>query len=288
MKATKIWAKNMVILAVSDTHIGYSNSNADAFDAFLKQTIDGSDVDTLVVLGDCFDMWRRDVSGLFQENHEILQSILALKQKKDVQYIVGNHDYHFLHLVNHKYPLVFEKDLTLQGNGITYLFKHGWEFDDEQWPPVMEALCDNLSDEGGQIRSDIWSIITSESQKMGQDMGSIKDIVKRYCGKVECIFDLHKDEYLRRLMTPPAERVSVAFSSVEEKAAKSVKAGQLLVFGHTHRPFVSPTQNLVNTGSWVSDEKTFNTWVELDGVNIRLMRWGVGDITAAYTKIIPI
>lgn len=108
---------------------------------------------------------------------------------------------------------------------------------------LWEALCDNLSDESGQIRTDIWNIVTSESQRMDQDMGSIKDIIKRFCGEIECIFDLHKDQYLRRLMTPPPERVSVAFSGVEEKAAKSIKPGELLVFGHTHRPFVSPTQN---------------------------------------------
>lgn len=278
----------MAILAVSDVHIGYANSDTDAFNTFLKELAGRSDVDTLVILGDCFDMWRRDVSGLFQENHETFQLILALKQKMAVHYIVGNHDYHFLSLVDHKYPFVFEKDLTLQGNGITYLFKHGWEFDDEQSPPVMEALCDNLSDEGGQIRSDIWNIITSESQKMNQDVGSIKDIVKRYCGELVCIFDRHKDEYLSRLMTPPVKRVSVAFSGVEKKAARSVKEGELLVFGHTHRPFVSPTQHLVNTGSWNNDEKTFNTWVELDGVNIRLMQWDVGDITTAYTENVPI
>ena len=276
----------MVILAVSDVHIGYSNSNADAFDAFLKESIGRPDVGTLVILGDCFDMWRRDVSGIFLENHEILQSILAIKQKKDVHYIVGNHDYHFLHLTDHNYPLVFEKDLTLQGDGIVYVFKHGWEFDDEQCPPVMEALCDNLSDESGQIRSDIWNVITSVSQKTGQDFKLVEDVVKRNCGKFECIFERHRDEYLQRLITPPVARVSVAFGSVEEKAAKSVETGQLLVFGHTHRPFVSPTQNLANTGSWISDEKTFNTWVELDGKNIRLMQYGIGDITQAMTKTI--
>ena len=92
-------------------------------------------------------MWRRDISGLFLENHQILQSLLTLKQKKPVYYVAGNHDYHLLKLVDHRYPLEFEKDLTLPGNGVTYVFKHGYEFDSEQWPPLMELLCDNTSDE---------------------------------------------------------------------------------------------------------------------------------------------
>jgi hypothetical protein len=27
--------------------------------------------------------------------------------------------------------------------------KHGYEFDPEQWPPIMELLCDNTSDVAG-------------------------------------------------------------------------------------------------------------------------------------------
>jgi UDP-2,3-diacylglucosamine pyrophosphatase LpxH len=276
----------MVILAVSDVHIGYSKSDVDDFKAFLKETINRPEVESFVVLGDCFDMWRRDVSGIFLENHDILESLLELKQKKTLYYIVGNHDYHLLKLIDHKYPFEFKENLTLPAGNISYVFKHGWEFDDEQCPPVMEALCDNLSDEGGQIRSDIWSIITSSSNKMGQDIGLVENVVKRNCGKFECIFEKHRDEYLQRLLTPPPARTSVAFGSVEEKAAKTVKEGELLVFGHTHRPFVSPTQNLVNTGSWNTDEKTFNTWVELEGKNVKLMKFGVGDVTAQLTQTV--
>jgi len=158
----------MVILAVSDVHLGYSQSNVSDFDAFLQTTIDRDDVDALVVLGDFIDMWRRDISGIFLENHQILQSLLALKQKKTVYCVAGNHDYHLLKLVDHKYPIEFKKDLTLPGNGVTYVFKHGYEFDSEQWPPIMELLCDNTSDEFGQVRSDIWDRLTSAGQTWSQ------------------------------------------------------------------------------------------------------------------------
>ena len=274
----------MVTLAVSDIHLGYSESNVDAFNAFLRETIKRNDVEAFVILGDCIDMWRRDVSGLFLENHQTTELILALKQKTDFHYVVGNHDYHLQDLVDHKYPFQFEKNLTLPKKDVTYVFKHGWEFDDEQSVPVMELLCDNLSDEGGQIRSDIWTWITARAK----DLKSIEQVIKKNSEKG--FFFFHKNteriQYFQRLLTPPKDRLSTAFSGVEKKAAASVEEGQLLIFGHTHRPFVSPSQNLVNTGSWVSDEKTFNTWVELDGKNIRLMQFGVGDITAQFTKMI--
>ena len=139
----------------------------------------------------------------------------------------------------------------MPGNGVTYVFKHGYEFDSEQWPPLMELLCDNTSDEAGQVRSDIWDQLTSS----GQTLDSIKDLIELH---------FSKEKYLQNLLTPPKDRLSTTFGEVEKKAAQSVQDGQLLVFGHTHRPYVSPTQNLVNTGSWVKDEEIFNTYVELD------------------------
>jgi len=100
------------------------------------------------------------------------------------------------------------------------------------------------------------------------------------------ILHFTKENYVQHLLTPPKIRLSATFGEVEKKAAQSVQEGQLLVFGHTHRPFVSPTQNLVNTGSWVNDEETYNTYVELDGKNIRLMKYGQGDIIKEMTRIV--
>jgi len=264
----------MTILVVSDVHLGYTQSNVDEFDAFVQTAIDRTDVDTLVILGDFIDMWRRDIIGLFLENHQILQSLLKLQQKKTIYYVAGNHDYHLLKLVDHKYPLEFKKDLTLTGKDVTYVFKHGYEFDSEQWPPIMELLCDTTTDEIGQKRSELWDRLTLA----GQTLEPIKYLIE--------ILHSTKENYVQHLLTPPTVRLSTTFGEVELKAAQSVQDGQLLIFGHTHMPFVSPTQNLVNAGSWVKDEKTYNTYVELDGKNIRLVRYGQGDITKEMTRIV--
>ena len=264
----------MVILVVSDVHLGYSQSNVDEFDMFLQTTMDRTDVDILVILGDFIDMWRRDIIGLFLENHQILQSLFKLQQKKTLYYVAGNHDYHLLKLVDHKYPLEFKKELTLPGKDVSYVFKHGYEFDSDQWPPLMELLCDTTTDEVGQVRSDIWDRLVSA----GQTLEPIKYLIE--------ILHSTKENYVQHLLAPPKVRLSTTFGEVELKAAQSVQDGQLLIFGHTHRPFVSPTQNLVNAGSWVKDEKTYNTYVELEGKNIRLVRYGQGDITKEMTRIV--
>ncbi|HZT36198.1 MAG TPA: hypothetical protein VFA15_09780, partial [Nitrososphaera sp.] len=53
-------------------------------------------------------------------------------------------------------------------------------------------------------------------------------------------------------------------------AADSRQGDEILVFGHTHRPFVSLDGKVVNSGSWVADAAIANTFVELDGSSARL------------------
>ncbi len=262
---------NVVIIVVSDTHLGYSNSNSKQFEDFLDDVYHRGNVKALVILGDFIDMWRRDVSGIFLENSSILQKLLTLKQKMKIYCVAGNHDYHLRKLQNHEYPLEFREDLVIPSNGKKYRFKHGWEFDLAQNKFVMERLCHNMSDEAGKIRSDFWDLIKSR--------GKISKTLKG-------LFDYHKgkDKYLKHLLTPPRKRLTPSIiTDVERRAFASVKSGEILVFGHTHRPFVSSTNNLVNAGSWVSDEEITNTYVELEGVKIRLMRYGKGEITDRVT-----
>jgi predicted phosphodiesterase len=54
-------------------------------------------------------------------------------------------------------------------------------------------------------------------------------------------------------LQPPEERIMPYLSDVEKKAYLTVKDGEVLVFGHTHRPFIRNDSKIVNTGSWVKD-----------------------------------
>jgi UDP-2,3-diacylglucosamine pyrophosphatase LpxH len=247
--------------------LGYANSNADHFRDFLDELSKRSDVDTFVILGDFVDMWRRDVSGLFLEFNDILERVLELKQKMKVYCVAGNHDFHLLKLASDQYPLQFQRDLTLQGDGVTYVLKHGWEFDPEQREPIMELLCYNLSDDSGRVRSDVWDTLKRAG---GDILDSVSDLV-----------DLHQggDHYIQHLMTPPGVRLSTSYSEVENRALSSAGPGQILIFGHTHRPFLSASKRVANSGSWVSDESLTDTYVEIEGAEIRIMRYGVGEIT---------
>jgi len=275
----------MVVLVVSDIHLGYlgpSGSDDNAFKLFLQQTTTRDEVDTLVILGDFVDMWRRDVSGIFLENHEILDLILELQQQGKTVYVAaGNHDYHLLKLDDHNYPFKqpFKDVFSLPIDGPdnpNYIFEHGWQFDEEQCPPIMELLCHNLSDDAGQVRSDIWDHATS----FGQDLDKIKKAVEKSCGKISCIFENERNNYLQHLMTPPNQRKTRPFRNVEKRAATEPKPkGAILIFGHTHRPFVNAAKGLANAGSWVKGEKTFDTYLELNEKDIKLMQFDQTDVT---------
>jgi UDP-2,3-diacylglucosamine pyrophosphatase LpxH len=260
------------MVVASDQHLGYANSNSQDFESFLDELSQRSDVDTFVILGDFVDMWRRDVSGVFLENNQILEKVLALKQKMKVYCVAGNHDFHLLNLLDHNYSLQFQKELTLPGNGVTYVLKHGWEFDFEQRESIMELLCYNMSDDAGRTRSDVWDGVRNLG---GEVMNSLQDLI-----------DLHQgqDQYIQHLLTPPHVRLASTYSDVENRALASVAAGQLLIFGHTHRPFLNASKNVANSGSWVSDENVTNTYVEIDGTQIHIMRQGVGDITQQLSR----
>ncbi len=254
------------VLVASDQHLGYQNSNSQDFGNFLDEVSNRNDVETLVILGDFIDMWRRDVSGLFLENSRILDQVLALKLKIKVYVIAGNHDYHLLNLLDHAYPFEFLEKLVLDGGAIKYRFVHGWEFDLAQQPPLMEALCHNLSDEAGQVRSDVYSNI----QKLANDF---KELFSFHGGQ---------DGYINHLMLPPEQRLAPYLTDVENRACSSLNEGEILVFGHTHRPFVSTTGRVVNTGSWVSNAPVHNTYAELDGDQVRLMVYGGSEILERY------
>jgi UDP-2,3-diacylglucosamine pyrophosphatase LpxH len=244
------------VLVASDQHLGYVNSEVDCFNAFLDFVSKRSDIGQLVILGDWVDMWRRDVSGLYLEFRVSIESLLAMSKSIKVIVVAGNHDYHELDLIGSTYGFQFLQNYSFVSGNTTYVFKHGWEFDYAQQPPVMELLCHNLSNTEGADLSDIYSHLTNLKTDL------------------EDLFEFHggPQGYVKHLMTPPEQRLQPYLGDVEKRAFSSISPGQKLIFGHTHRPFVSSDGNVANSGSWVTDAAVHNTYVELDGQTMKLFQ----------------
>lgn len=259
----------MKVVVASDQHLGYVKADKKAFNAFLDNLTQESDVTHFVLLGDVVDMWRRDASGVFLEHHDTLAKILNLKSKGvQVFYVAGNHDYHVLNLDNPAYPLDFRKEVYLTDGRVNYRFVHGYEFDPEQKVPLMAFLCRVMSDKGGVLESELW-----------MDYNSLKNTLS----KVEPSFvkaDLATiTERLHLLHLRPEDRLKDSLGKINLNAYNEVKPGEVLIFGHTHHPFVNKAENVVNAGSWVEDAVIHNTYVELSGGKPRLFVFGGHEIT---------
>jgi len=239
------------VIVTSDHHLGYANSDKPAFNRFLDELAGQGDVTHLVLLGDFVDMWRRDASGVFLEGHDTVTKLLALKDKGvQILYVAGNHDYHILDLDNPNYPIQFSKDLTLTDGPVTYRLVHGYEFDPEQKVPFMSFLCRVMSDTGGALENHIWT-----------DFNSLNSIFS----KMEPSF-VKSDiaAITERLRKRPEERLQGGdIARVNATACQQAKPGEILVFGHTHVPFINKAENVANTGSWVKDSNPYDTYVEL-------------------------
>jgi UDP-2,3-diacylglucosamine pyrophosphatase LpxH len=251
----------MKVIVTSDQHLGYQNSDKESFKQFLNQLNQDPTVTDFVLLGDVVDMWRRDVSGVFLENWDVIKIVMALKEKMNVYYVAGNHDFHVLRLLNHNYPFNFLMNLTIHDESWTYKFLHGWEFDPDQAPPIMEALCRVMSDETGNFESGAWVTLTRNRSDLFLPVEK-----KRIREKTE------------HLQINPEARLASTIASIEKRACASVQPGEIVVFGHTHKPFVNEKENVVNSGSWVTDAAIHNTYVELTKGKPRLLVFGGQEI----------
>jgi UDP-2,3-diacylglucosamine pyrophosphatase LpxH len=248
-----------LIVVASDVHLGYQGSNRQSFLNFLEEICRPlGPEDSLVLLGDILDFWRRNNVAVAIENELIFETMESFKAK--VHYIVGNHDYTLITL---KLPenqfFNVKKTLRLEDNGISYNFIHGYQLEAlavfepltiEEYESLCVSLCQRTGDFIGDILSVLWDTIHlsfKKGDKRQQTMRSITEVP-------ESRRDMHRVEQLAR-------------SSVKDLFL-GLSWDSKLIFGHTHRPFVE--DNVANTGSWVSDAKMQNTYLEIEGGKMEL------------------
>ena len=206
---------------------------------------------------------------------ETIEILKRLQNKIEVYWLAGNHDYHLLKLKNRaphiNYPFEFRETLELVEGGHTYRFMHGYEFEYGNEVglirPIMEMLCHVMSDSGGKPKNDIWASLAHKFSDIqysiftGHEEGNLKIMVQS-------------------IGDSPEERLKDRVEGIEKAAHLKAgeKPGQMLIFGHTHHPFISRQENLVNTGSWVKNSPHGNTYVVLQEGRPRLYIFGGDEI----------
>lgn len=230
------------IVAVSDVHLGSDHSNEHLFREFLQEVLHDERVDSFVMVGDILDMWRADADVLMKKYEDVLETLTKMSEKKEVFYVVGNHDYHFIEMnTKNEYPFPVSKAVALPLGEETYWFIHGYQFEFPDALELFEEFADILC--------------------MGMDvMGGKAEYFWELYERGASVIRMTREWFTRtfdRSINPPEKRLSRKdIDDIREGIRRwrtENGAHPFLVYGHTHQPFVNVKGHEVNTGSWVAD-----------------------------------
>lgn len=259
-----------MILAVSDVHLGYEMCDKGAFTEFVHNYVSetlGPD-DHLVLLGDIFDFWRKRNADCLMRSEVILKDMLSLDTT--VHYVVGNHDYamlQFKRMFREYGAFEMEKYVRLQSGSTSFFFVHGYQLDVvvnyesmtlRDYERISEELC-RSGNALGRVLSGLWGI----TKKLQKPPEKRKNWVRHQGSIPKTVAHIKNVEDLA--------------CSAGRSVVLGMRSDEMLVFGHTHRPFVN--ERTANTGSWLRDaspEYERNTYITVDAGAMTLHTWQQG------------
>lgn len=239
------------VIVAGDVHLGAHNSNVDTFNQFLEDLYrDRDSVDEVVLLGDVWDMVRRDPFGVAWETATTLEHLKRLANALPVRSIFGNHDVYLQGLDTTRYELDFRPDYVLQQDGTRILFLHGNEFDRLQSNRLSKYLS------GAGDRGDI----DPTRGRKDPVLDGIRDAVASV-----------KTQLRTDGGSPPARE----YPRRERRAHEFLRTATAdkLVYGHTHLPYVHHDNLVANPGSWKSTARVHNTYVEIADGQLALYQY---------------
>lgn len=237
-------------IIVSDLHLGYEKCNSKAFSDFLSECISkgASKEYSLFILGDFWDLWRKHDIIYSSESDEILSLI---NQFKDVYYLPGNHDHITLDAA-HNYPdfncYNISRYFRIRSGEKNFYLVHGHE---------LEVLSKLIS-----MKLSEYEKISDQLCRMNDTEGNIASYMHEMFHR---LFTQGQPQITDFLQTPEQRQGMDAIDKFAKSKARSPLLGMqlndILIFGHTHRPYIDHENNVVNTGAWISD-MLVPTWFE--------------------------
>jgi UDP-2,3-diacylglucosamine pyrophosphatase LpxH len=238
-----------MIVALSDVHLGFSCCEEGPFRKFLKEISSNPHIDHVVLMGDIFDMWRRDPVKLLIDHSDILELLSTMQKSKNVYYVVGNHDYHIIEAgenIEKKYSLEVGTETLIPYGGQSYYFVHGHQFEFpnslDSYQQFANILCMG-DDNTGRTADSLWNLYK---------------VCFPHFNTAETRSRL-KQKFKNALGLPTKRMEKKTLDRIQKEAIKKRKEFEdqmgdcFIVYGHTHRPFVDLEQKIANTGSWVDD-----------------------------------
>lgn len=170
-----------------------------------------------------------------------MEKVLELRNKGfHIHYVAGNHDHHLQHLKGYSYPLDFVPYEVIEDPPHTYLFHHGHDSMTSRTSTSWRSCAGScpMSWGGSGARCGAGSFPSLSLEHMG-DPGSGKQEDQGHQGDTG------------------VQVQQGAVAGVGDLTYDGVRGDRntILVFGHTHRPFLIDNEHtdLVNSGPWVMD-----------------------------------
>lgn len=199
---------NLFAVAVSDLHLGHNESDATSFKKLLQDFFIDRGVDNFILLGDIFDLWRRDNTQVIRDHVDIINSLIQLVRNdkiKKIHFVIGNHDYTIeevlysfkgntdvmlKNIADAIEKLADENKLQFYGGKLSkeesfltlpfnaekeFYFVHGHNLEwsgiltDDAYEAVLIGLC-SADDTTGPILDAIWKSITFFSSHEGSPL----------------------------------------------------------------------------------------------------------------------
>jgi UDP-2,3-diacylglucosamine pyrophosphatase LpxH len=258
-------------VVVSDVHLGTEYSNKEQFIDLIDNLED--EVERFVLLGDIFDLWRRDPVGVLLENIDIVHKLLSLESRINVFFVVGNHDFHLMKFPESYWGVTFDLkyDLSLEYGDTTYRFLHGHQLENKRFGTLemYETFADMMcmaGDDVGWAADAIWKEIGNG--------GNIWHKIRNLFGfgsrssnpNPKATFSWVKDK-TNEISREPEKRDLKMLEDYAVNLIDERYKGEFLVYGHTHEPFVKMEKKIANTGSWA---KSSATYLEIDEGGVTL------------------
>ncbi len=245
-----------MIVAISDLHLGYSESNRDDIDHFLDSSLvrNLSKSDHFVLAGDGLDFWRTNSVTALIRNDKTVRKILDLQRTTNLHYLVGNHDYLMGRFAERAGDVSYRsfdlrQSLRLSDGGKSFFFVHGYEL---------------------EVLASLWPLTIENYEKIAYRMCYQRTLIGRFLSLLGGLSRPLKSRAPKtvRIMLRPEDRKEL--SKVDELAKNGMahviyglSDDEILVFGHTHRP-IPPTPSpgsVINLGSWVHDSPGCNKYL---------------------------
>lgn len=225
---------------LGDLHLDYDAVETEKVRTLIQQ-LRNNPPDKIILGGDIYELWRRDLAGVMWETSWFTDAMNEIQQQgTDMVYLIGNHDsWKFVHTTPREgYLANPQVDHTFRSGGETFFVTHGHKYEPVYNPVVNDALSitDDLI---GEVVDTLWA-----NRPLPGNL--LERVGTTALGPAASFLDpeaTSKNEL----------RVETIHAGIQSESGDGVWG----LYGHTHIPFVSDEQMIANWGSFTAGRATY-------------------------------